>query len=72
MQQKWAAQRLISALQGQEGVRNRKKVAKRLLVFCFWNELIAETEQIRKTEGQASKELAPQWRRQMRRCRFFV
>ena len=39
--------------------------------FCFWNELIAETEQIRKTEGASlQRSLPPQWRRQMRRCRF--
>lgn len=43
--------------------RRESAIAKKLQndsVFCFWNELIAETEQIRKTEGASlQSELPP-------------
>ena len=58
MQQKWLHSGLFPLCRD----RRESAIAKKLQndsVFCFWNELIAETEQIRKTEGQASNEGCP-------------
>ena len=67
---KTAAQRLISALQGQKGVRNRKKVAKPL-GFLFLERIDRRNRaNPQNRRGKPPKKLAPQWRRQMRRCRF--
>jgi hypothetical protein len=59
---KTAAQRLISALQGQKGVRNRKKVAKPL-VFLFLERIDRRNgANPQNRRGKPPKKLAPQWR----------
>jgi len=59
---KTAAQRLISALQEQEGVRNRKKVAK-TLGFLFLERIDRRNEaNPQNRRGKPLKKLAPQWR----------